>query len=135
MPTDAVQPETSSSYLGSVTCQLPVGAVCNEPHTAQNGAVSSEEAVLEGLFYVALLEGLLFCYDFVQVLARVDGDLVAAVTVVYAKEGQSLVGLGGLTAVNSGLQIEDARVGILHADAPALHRGGAEDEVFAIAGL
>jgi hypothetical protein len=130
-----VQPETSSSYLGSVICQLLVSAAWKKLHTAQNGAVSSEEAVLEGLFDVALLEGLLFCYNLVQVLACVDGYLVAAMTVVYTEESQSLVGLGGLTAVESGLQIEDTRVGIFHADAPALHRGGAEDEVFAIAGL
>ena len=70
-----------------------------------------------------------------KVLAGVDGYLVATVAVVYTEECQSLVGLGGLAALNCGLEVEDAGMGVLHADAPALHRGGAEDEVVAIARL
>jgi hypothetical protein len=102
-------------------------------HTAEDSPVSCEETVLESLFYVALGEGILFRYNLVQVLASVDGYLVTAMAVVDTKEGQSLVGLSGLSAVESGLEIEDAGVCVLHADSPALHGRSAVDECLAIA--
>lgn len=116
------------------SARLSAGGERGRERTTQDGAVSREEAVLEGLLDVALLEGLLLCDNLVQVLAGVDGHLVAAVAVVDAEESQALVSFAGL-AFDVGLQVEDAGVGILHADAPALHRGRAEDEVLAIAGL
>ena len=102
--------------------------------TTEDSAVCGKEAVLERLLQVALLEGFLLGYDLVQVLAGIDGYLVTTVAVVNAEESQALVSLGGL-ALYSSLEVEDAGMGILHADAPALHRGGAEDVAVVMARL
>jgi hypothetical protein len=134
----AVQPETSSSYLGSAprvsrVRQGPGG--CAEQHTTENSAVGGQKAVLESLFQVALLVGFLFCDDVVQLLASEDGYLIAAVSVVDTEVSQALVGLGGLAALGGCLQVEETGVCVLHANAPALHRGRAEDEGLAIAAV
>jgi hypothetical protein len=130
----AVQPETSSSYLGSVT---RISLACQQrwtgDGTTQNGPVNGQEAVLETLLQVSLLEGLLLGDDAVQVLARVYGYLVAAVSVVDTKVREPLVGICRLAAVGSRLQVEQAGVGVLHADPPALHRRRAEDKGVAFA--
>lgn len=145
MPTDAVQPETSSSYLGSFQPKLSarthienertIQAKKNPSHpalpcdkmkpspTGKNGAVDGQKAVLERLLEVLVLECLLLRNDLVQVLAGVDRDLVAAVAVVDAEEGYAHVGGGGLGLLVAleRLQVEDGGVGVLHAYPPALH--------------
>lgn len=90
MPTQAVQPDTSSSYLGSANngsengiTQGPwepgraVSSSSSAPplslgismHTVQDGTVSSQKAVLEGLLVVALLESLLLGNNLVYVFS------------------------------------------------------------------
>lgn len=124
MPTDAVQPETSSSYLGSAT-QFSA----SDPdlrmtgRTTQDSSVGGEEAVLERLLVIVLFKGLLSCHDLVEVLASEDGDLVSSMSVVYAKEADPCLlisGRAGFFAV--GLQVQDASMRILHAYPPSLHR-------------
>lgn len=73
--------------------------------TTEDSSVGCEEAVLERLFQVARLVGFLLCHNLVQVLARVNGHFVAAVSVVDTEVGQSLVGVGGLAALRRGLQV------------------------------
>jgi hypothetical protein len=55
-------------------------------HTTEDGSVDGEEAILEGLLKVLVLERLLLGNDLVKMLASVEGDLVAAMSVVHAKE-------------------------------------------------
>jgi hypothetical protein len=57
------------------------------------------------------------------------------VAVVDTEETQSLVCRRRLAPLDKGLQIQDARVGVFHADPPSLHRGHAENQVVAIAAL
>ena len=71
--------------------------------TTEDSAVCGKETVLERLLQVALLEGFLLRHDLVQVLASVDGHLVATVAVVHAEERQALIGLAGF-ALYSGLR-------------------------------
>lgn len=102
-----MQPETSSSYLGSAPrkhksiCQpralLVEAEKVRSRRTVEYCAVGGEEAVLERLLIVACLERILLCDDVVDVLACKEGDLVAAVTVEDAEEGEPLgVVLGGI---------------------------------------
>lgn len=105
--------------------------------TAENGPIGGEEAVLQSLFYVALLERVLLRYDLVEVVAGVDGYLVAAVAVVDTEEAQAKVGRGGfaflaLSAIR--LEVKHAGVRILHADAPSLHRRDSVDDAVILAG-
>lgn len=88
-------------------------------HTVENGAVGSQKAVLETLGKLSSLEGLLLKDDVVKIVAREEGDLVATVAVVNAEEGEGDVN----GAAGGGLHVEYGRVGVLHADAPALHGG------------
>jgi hypothetical protein len=97
----------------------------------ENCMVGGKETVLEALGVVASLEGLLVHYDVVDVLAGKEGNLVAAVSVKDAEKGL-LVG-GGLGLVGRGDEVKDSRVGVLHADAPALHGGDSVEELFILA--
>lgn len=66
--------------------------------TTEYCAVGREEAVLKSLLVFASLECLLARDDVVDVLASVEGHLVAAVAVKDAEEGELLgvvLGLGG----------------------------------------
>jgi hypothetical protein len=103
-------------------------AVLSTSHTREDGTVDGQKAVLERLLEVLVLERLLLCNDLVQVLAGVDGHLVASVSIVYAEEGYAHVRGGGLELLVAleRLQVEHAGVRVLHAYPPALH--GADSE-------
>lgn len=103
-----MQPETSSSYLGSVAikiCQPRApqqfffgrrreGKECGGNNgvngTGQYFAVSREEAVLERLLVVARLEGILPCNNVVDIVASKKCHFVATVAIKDAKEGEPL---------------------------------------------
>lgn len=59
-------------------------------HTTEYCAVGREEAVLKGLLVFASLECLLARDDVVDVLAGVEGNLVTAVAIEDAEEGELL---------------------------------------------
>jgi hypothetical protein len=69
MPTDAVHPETSSSYLGSEfdesAARLSRKQECAGKLTAENCPVRRQKAVLKSLFYIAFFESFLLCHDLV----------------------------------------------------------------------
>lgn len=89
-------------------------------HTTEDGSVGREEGVLESLLVVAGLEGVLLQENVVHVLASELCDFISTVAVENAKEGEASTMLLVLLAI--GLQKgQDGTVGILHADAPALH--------------
>ena len=91
IPTDAVQPDTSSSYFGSEICQqqIPTGSRVYRVHTTQDRAVDREEAVLQRLFEVLALEGLLLGHDLVEVFSRVQGTTARIFCPVAFMMGQS----------------------------------------------
>lgn len=102
-----MQPETSSSYLGSApkktqkhlsaTYTPGGGGEVRSRRTVEYCAVGGEEAVLERLLVVARLERILLCDDVVDVLACEEGNLVATMTIEDAEEGEPLgVVLGGI---------------------------------------
>ena len=69
MPTDAVHPETSSSYLGSMFDESAARLSKKQEDagklTAENCPVGRQEAVLESLFYIAFFESFLLCHNLV----------------------------------------------------------------------
>lgn len=95
--------------------------------TVENRPVGSEEAVLEALRVVTSLEGILLHNDLVYVLAREKRDFVSSVAVEDAEKGQLPGVLLGCVGSRVS-EVELGRVGVLHADAPALHGGQAVDE-------
>lgn len=103
--------------------------------TAQYGPINGEEAILERLLKVLLLERLLLGDDIVQVFARVQRNLVASVAIVDTKEGYSDICVGGLELFIAleCLQVEDGGVGVFHADSPTLHGADAEDDSIILA--
>ena len=103
--------------------------------TGEDGAVDGQKAVLERLLEVLVLERLLLRNDLVQVLAGVDGHLVASVSVVHAEEGYAHVRGGGLELLVAleRLQVEDTGVRVLHAYPPALHGADAERDAVILA--
>lgn len=145
IPTEAVQPDTSSSYLGSVgplsqhrldsTGKIITQLFHTPSRTREDGAVDGQKAVLERLLEVLVLERLLLRNDLVQVLAGVDGHLVASVSVVHAEEGYAHVRGGGLELLVAleRLEVEDAGVRVLHAYPPALHGADAKSDAVILA--
>lgn len=109
--------------------QLWLRATESEAHTVKNGAVCSQEAVLESLGIVARLEGILIENDVVDVFAGEQCNLVAAMTVKNTEEGKRNVD----RSAGRGFQVEHSRVRVFHADAPALHGGDAVDKSFILA--
>ena len=104
-------------------------------HTGEDGAVDGQKAVLERLLKVLVLERLLLRDDLVQVLAGVDGHLVASVSVVHAEEGYAHVRGGGLElfVALERLKVEHAGVRVLHTYPPALHGGDTERDAVILA--
>jgi len=103
--------------------------------TRENGTVDGQEAVLKRLLEVLVFKCLLLRNDLVQVLAGVDGHLVASVSVVNAEEGYAHVRGGGLKLLVAleRLQVEHAGVRVLHAYPPALHGADAERDAVILA--
>lgn len=105
--------------------------------TGKNGSISSQEAILQGLFNVTLFEGLLLRHNLVKKFPGIDSHLVTSVAIVHAEEAKPLVqgGRGYLLACLSavGVQVENGSVRVLHTNAPALHRRNTVDEGFALA--
>lgn len=114
-----------------------------EDGTVENGAIGGEEAILETLSVVAGLEGVLLEDDVGNFVAGEEGNLVAAMAVEDAKEGELVLGrvggstIGGSVDFGAGAdEVEQGRVGILHADTPTLHGGHAvcESVILALVG-
>lgn len=105
------------------------------PHTREDGTVDGQKAILERLLEVLVLERLLLRNDLVQVLAGVDGHLVASVSVVHAEEGYAHVRGGGLElfVALERLKVEHAGVRVFHTYPPALHGGDAECDAVILA--
>lgn len=127
---EAVQPETSSSYLASITIVSKDGAhnTANpNQHTLKNSPVGSQKAVLERLFEVTVRKSRLLGQDLMNVLAAEESYFITSVTIVDAKEAYTLI-LGLRRRVLGVLEVEDGSVRVLHGDPPALHARKAVDE-------
>ena len=82
MPTEAVQPETSSSYLGSDRIQSLARIEDHDHLTVEYGSVGGEEPVLQSLFQFALCKTFLLRNDLVYVLPSELGNLLSSVAIV-----------------------------------------------------
>lgn len=90
--------------------------------TVEDGPVCCEKAVPEPLSVVTSLEAILIHDDAMYIVASKKCDLFSPVAVENAKKGQSdRLGLG--VVAGEFAEVENSRVGVLHADAPALHGG------------
>ena len=103
--------------------------------TCENCPIGGQEAILERLLVVLFLECIGLCNELVQVLARKICDFISTVPIIYPKKAQSIFGFRWFEFLTYflSLQIENSGVGILHADAPALHGRDAEGDAVILA--
>lgn len=89
-------------------------------HTVEDGPIGSEEAVLETLSVISGLEGILLQNDIVDIRSGEQRNLITTMAVKNAKERELRV-VNLLPISTRGFEVEYGSVGILHANAPALH--------------
>lgn len=90
-------------------------------HTGENSPIGGQEAILETLVVLSGLEGVLLLQDLVDVFAGEERYFVTSVAIKNTKEGE-LFGMSfGIFVGRRWHDVEDSRVGVFHADTPALH--------------
>lgn len=101
---------------------------CELIRTAQNGPVGGQEAVFQRLLKVEIRKGLLLGDNLVEIVPSVQGHSVSTVAIIDSEEADPCLLVGRLAVGALGLQVQDAGVSVLHADAPSLHGRDAIDD-------